>query len=102
MLNTLGFPKARAPGVTSSVMTAPTAVSTFVKSLEIAKGRRVINWPGGVGRSGSNSLLFCLAVWLFGFFGFLVTRRRVTRLVWVGDGNARQAQLQTELQPNPN
>ena len=41
----------------------------------------------------------CLAVWLF---GFLVTRRRVTRLVWVGDGNAREAQLQTELQPNPN
>jgi hypothetical protein len=74
MLNTLGFPKARAPGVTSSVMTAPTAVSTFVKSLEIAKGRRVIIWPGGVGRSGSNSLLFklfgCLAVWLFGFLAF--------------------------------
>lgn len=97
MLNTLGFPKARAPGVTSSVMTAPTAVSTFVKSLEIAKGRRVIIWPGGVGRSGSNSLLFKLfGCWLF---GFLVTRRRVTRLVWVGDGNAREAQLQTELQP---
>lgn len=95
MLNTLGLPKARGRNKLGyDRSNGGIHVCEVVRNRE--KSRRVIIWPGGVGRSGSNS---CLAVWLF---GFLVTRRRVTRLVWVGDGNARQAQLQTELQPNPN